>query len=180
MDQCLDEISDYEIIGRWLNYSSNATKNGTPKNRALYPFKREDSERPGYFTNKLSIVRLCRGCELASIPEWGVHAKIAVKCKPQGNTFKGFYIGLVREIRKIGLSVIPAPTKGNPVHAHIVFPYHNVKYQAGMLVSDLIKGRIKADIDDLGRIINKTVRFEDEQLVDAHIPTPCHVRCIYH
>lgn len=50
---CLDDISDYELLGRILNETSQVNKQGDVKTQAFYPKLKRDDEagRESLFTN---------------------------------------------------------------------------------------------------------------------------------
>lgn len=180
---CNDAISNFEFLGRVLNETPQVKRNGEIKEAAMYPRKKEDVERKGKFTNKISMVRLCRG-HAGKDFSWSVHSDIAIRfIKDKSKMlFRGFLVADVAKIRNHGLDVVAAANPSNPYHAHIVISDYDVDYtDAAEMVSEYLPNRIKSRLDRLREsmmppfIINGGQSNEKID-VDTHEPL-CH-RCL--
>jgi len=102
---CNEDISKYELLGRILNETPQINKNGTVKEAAMYPKRREDEDRKGKFTNKISMVRICRGQNPDSF-SWTCHSDIAQHFIRSTNIiFRGFLVAQAAKIIDFGFMI---------------------------------------------------------------------------
>ena len=156
---CNDEISNSELLGRILNETSQINKQGVVKPQALYPKLHVDKEpgRENLITNKLSVLRLCRGHNEGSCT-WEIHKSQAERfVAGSRNVFRGFLVARASMVRNYGLDIVADGHEKNPYHAHIIIPDFNVKYsESSAMVSEFIPDNIRARLDRL-RMQMKTV-----------------------
>lgn len=160
IEVCNDEILDWELLGRILNETSQINKRGLVKDKAMYPKIKYPDREPGretLFSNKLSVVRLCRSYNEGPF-SWEQHIDRAnFFIAKSDNIFRGFLIGKVLIVKTYDLDVVPAGSEKNPYHAHIIIPDFNEKYLSGItMISDVMPDVIRKRLDKL-RIQMKTV-----------------------
>lgn len=142
-------ISNYELVGRNLTETPSISKTGIIKDKVIYPKLKRDSEpgRGDYFTNKLSVTRLCRYCINDEINLEG-HAAIAGGACTASMTFRGYLVCRALQFVKSDYHILPAPTAGNPYHAHVVIGGYNVPYRDDVeLISDVLPKHIAEILD---------------------------------
>lgn len=152
-EPCNVEFSQYELLGRILYESAQINRIGKVKERALYPKLKADEEkgREGFFTNKISVVRICRAQSSYNI-NWDDHVAVARSFVANSNlAFRGFLLSRVKNILHEGLKVEMAASRKNPYHAHIVIPEYNepIRPKDGLVISDVLPGKIKSILDRL-------------------------------
>lgn len=157
---CNDAISNFELLGRILNETSQINRSGQVKDKAMYPklsYPDREVGRETFFSNKLSVVRLCRGYDSAPI-SWEHHVKIAKNFTERtNNVFRGFLIGRVNVVKSFDLEVVADGSEKNPFHAHIIIPDFNVPFTPGpTMISDVMPSEVRERLDRL-RMQMKTV-----------------------
>lgn len=167
-DVCNDDVSNHEVLGRILNETSQINKSGVVKPQIMYPkVTRPDQEsgREKMFSNKLSVVRLCRGHK-DSTYTWQIHEDKAKEFIGRSNNiFRGFMIAKAMTVRDYGLVVVPDGRVQNPYHAHIIIPDFNVDFNEGVtMAADVIPAYIRVRLDRLRMqmrtiILNKGDRY---------------------
>lgn len=149
---CHEKISRFEILGRILNETSQINKSGMVKPQSMYPRLREDNDltRRGFFTNKISMLRLCRGHEDWNFT-WKIHAEQARQSIRGGNNiFRGFLIIKAYTILKYGFDVVEDGHENNPNHAHIIIPDYNVTFIEGVsMIAEVLPAAIRSRLDRL-------------------------------
>lgn len=172
---CNDAISAFELLGRILYETPQISKNGNVRQGALYPRIREDEERPGKFTNKVSFVRICRGHNRDF--SWDVHVYNAERfIKKTKMSFKGFLIARVSKIRNFGFDVQVAATPNNPYHVHMVIPDYDIDFNPNVqMISDILPNKIKVRLDRLRESALPPVLISRNS--DKYSQPPCE-RCI--
>lgn len=172
---CNEKISDIEIFGRITNYTSQVKNDGSLRSSCMYPRKNQDKDNPGYFTNKISVVRLCRGHN--DIFTWDRHVKIAESFLHGKNKFKGFIIARVSLIRDCGFDVECAASKENPYHAHILIPDYHEPFRDVETISEVLSQKIRLRIDRLRESMRR-VEFDSTSMIStdyADLCAVCHV-----
>lgn len=150
---CNDDISDLELLGRILNETSQINRRGEVKNKAMYPkFKYPDQEprRENFFSNKLSVVRLCRGHNKGA-NSWEIHrAKAESFLDRSDNVFRGFLIARASMVKYYGLWIVQDGNEKNPFHAHIVIPDYDVEFTENVsMATEVLPAPIKIKLDRL-------------------------------
>lgn len=164
---CNDAISGYELLGRNLTETSNITKAGEIRDKAIYPrINRDDTERPGFFSNKISVVRLCRGLARGEI-DLATHAAIAASFLTSSQNFRGFLTCRADYIKSLGLDLLPAASLKNPYHAHIEIPGFKEKFRSVEMISDVLPQTWIDILDELRNrmkvmIINPSPKYPPE------------------
>lgn len=150
-------ISNHELLGRNVTFpmSYNVKKNRIKAGR-FYPFKKEDRENPGFFTNKISLVRLCKALGEEGIPEWREHINIVVKLNDNKLTqngdrpqLRGILVVRVDDFTPEKFDVVPAASKDNPYHLHIIIKDYAVPFRPVSSVGEVIPEDIRYQLDML-------------------------------
>lgn len=156
---CNDSISSWELLGRTLSETSQINKQGVVKPKAMYPKLHQDKEkgRENLFSNKLSVMRLCRGHN-DGLFSWHIH-----KTRAEGfvtgtdNIFRGFLLERASTIIGYDLEIVEDGHEKNPYHAHIIIPDFNVRFSNDFsMIADVIPASIRGRLDRL-RMHMKTV-----------------------
>lgn len=149
---CHEKISRFEILGRIINETSQINKSGEVKPQSMYPRLREDNDptRRGFFTNKISMLRLCRGQGNRNFT-WEIHAEQAIHSLRGGNNvFRGFLITTASTILGYGFEVVEDGHENNPYHAHIIIPDYNATYREGVsMISEILPAAVRSRLDRL-------------------------------
>lgn len=178
---CNSPLSPFEMVGRNLAETPTINKQGVVKDKVIYPKLAKDKEpgREHLFTNKLSVVRLCRGNHDRCYP-WEEHLDIwklgqekreqAKKAtKKNSIVLKGFLACNVTLIRQLGYDIVPDGSESNPYHAHIIIPDYNVPFfEDAEMISDVLPEEVKSKLDRLRGFMSKYIinPWEDDR-------TPC-------
>ncbi len=150
---CNDEISGWELLGRILNETSQINKSGRVKDKAMYPklsYPDREVGRETLFSNKLSVVRLCRSYDDRPI-SWEHHVTIAKGFTARtDNVFRGFLIGRGITVKSYGFEIVADGSEKNPFHAHIIIPDFNVPFKpAPTMISEVMPPEIRERLDRL-------------------------------
>ncbi len=164
---CDEAISNFELLGRILNETSQINKQGNVKPQAFYPKLHADTEpgREHLLTNKLSVLRLCRGHN-DGVFSWQIHKDQAEKfVAASRNVFRGFMIANAGTVKNYGFDVVPDGHEKNPYHAHIIIPDFNVEFIPEIsIISEVLPAEIRDRLDRLRRqmktvILNRGDRY---------------------
>lgn len=178
---CLDDVSDYELLGRILNETSQINKRGEVKAQAFYPKVKRDDEsgRESLFTNKISVLRLCRGHNDWRCT-WDIHKiKAESFVKNSRNIFRGFIVTNALTVRNFHLEVVQDGHNSNPNHAHIIIPDYHEKYREDItMISEIIPNAIRERLDRLRIsmkkiILNRGERYPDNLNYASHSDSIC-------
>lgn len=157
---CNEDVSNHEVLGRILYETSHINKRGVVKSQSMYPkVTRPDQElgRENMFSNKLSVVRLCRGHKDMTYT-WQIHRdKAEWFIRRSNNIFRGFMIARAMTVRANGLIIVPDGSEGNPYHAHIIIPDFNENFIEGVtMAAEVIPAPVRTRLDRL-RMRMKTI-----------------------
>lgn len=144
---CNDPHSDFEFLGRILKAPANFKKNGILKKTCLYPKNKPDDKDCRYFTNKISVVRICRGHRDKF--SWTNHSDLALANTGKNSVFKGFLAGRVALIRQFGFMLEEAATSRNPYHSHIVISQYKIPFREVELLSEVLPDDVIAQLNAL-------------------------------
>lgn len=167
-----DPISDFELLGRGYYCTSQIKKNGEIRTTAFYPGNKEDEKRKGYFTNKISMCRICRDVAEGNEHQWTNAIKFARNYERKGRIFKGFAIASAQFLKNEGLDVEPAASDQNPFHMHLVIPGYEQPYRKVESVSELLTEDLRPRLEDLRHKI-PFLPVEKDQTAPSKYPTPC-------
>lgn len=163
-------VNDMELLGRSYYFYSEIDKKGKVRQRAFFPYNREDKDRPGFFTNKISVSRLCMA-QVNGMPDWMPNVECALKYK--GNRdFKGYGVARASFFRANGLDVVPAASDQNPFHAHIVLVDYNEPFHEVKDILDNLSQSSRMLLDRCRRLCLK-VDFEEDKLMTPNASCPC-------
>lgn len=181
---CNDKILDWELLGRVLNESSQINKRGLVKDKAMYPKISYPDREPGrekFFSNKLSVVRLCRSYNDEAF-SWKQHVDRAKGFIARtDNVFRGFLIGKVHIVKTYGLDIVADGNEKNPYHAHIIIPDFNENYVRGItMISDVMPDEIRERLDRLRKqmttvILNRGEKYPSSLNYASPSETICNV-----
>lgn len=127
-EQCNDPLHPIERIGRNIT-KPKSFSHGKLRLQMFYPYRKEDDYRKGLYTNKISVVRLCRCLtEDKTTIDFDTHSNIAQSFLREGNEFKGYLILSLQEIMEIAGDKIEfevASSARNPFHCHLIIKDYN-------------------------------------------------------
>jgi len=170
---CNDSISSWELLGRTLSETSQINKQGVVKAKAMYPKLHADKEpgRENLFSNKLSVMRLCRGHN-DGVFSWNIHKNQAESfVSGTDNIFRGFLMERASTIMGYDLEIVEDGHEKNPYHAHIIIPDFNVRYTDDFtMIADVIPAPIRERLDRL-RMRMKTVILNKGERYQAQLTT---------
>lgn len=161
------------------------------KARAFYPQKHEDKDpaRKGYFTNKISMFRVCRGDIESGTNRWEHSIESArqfnylekdsqgnIKTDSEGNPIfkrelKGFGVERAHFFIEKGFGVEPNASVTNPLHMHLIIPNYNEPIRDVSSYSELIPQEQRTMLEDLRHEV-KEVMFP-KSILPQEYPTPC-------
>lgn len=166
-----DPISDFEVLGRGYYCTSQINKSGEIRTCAFYPQNKEDDIRKGFFTNKISMFRLCRDVKDNNNHQWTNTVKSArIFERPKNRIFKGFGVALAYFFRNHGFLFESAASDKNPFHMHLVIPDYNEPFRKVSSVSELLTEDLRSRLEDLRHQVS-FISIERDTSVD--FPTPC-------
>lgn len=174
---CNEPVSDFELLGRSLVETPSITNKGKIREEALYPYLRKDEEpgREHLFTNKISVVRLCRGQQETF--KWTGHVECTKSFlqKYKSMTFRGFLLAKAYDFRKYGLVVKADASPVNPYHAHIILPDYDVTYREkdenlskSEMFSNILPFEVKSALDRIRRESLKVIIDFTQKMRDAN------------
>ncbi len=170
---CNKPLGPFEWLGRNLVETPTINKQGVVKDKVVYPKMKADEEpgRTHLFTNKLSVVRICRGSHESGFP-WEEHQRIwASMNKSATMKLKGFMACSVSMVESSGYNVVPAASDKNPYHAHIIIPNYDIPYFEGArMISDILPDEVKKNLDRLRGVMTRFIIDPKEQRVN-----PCDI-----
>ncbi len=149
---CNDPHSDFEFLGRILKAPANFKKNGVLKKTCLYPKNKPDDKDSRYFTNKISVVRICRGHRDKF--SWANHSDLALANTGKKSVFKGFLTGRAGLIRQYGFLLEEAASINNPYHSHIVIPQYKIPFRDVELITEVLPEDIITKLNALQERLN--------------------------
>ena len=167
-----EPLSDFELLGRGLYCTSQMSKSGAVRQSAFYPLNKEDQTRPGFFTNKLSMFRLCRDIKDDGTHPWTGVVDSARQFNFPKRVFRGLGVGTVRFFKEHGFYVEPAASAENPYHMHLVMPWHDEPFRKVSSVAEVISEARRSDMEDLRHEVY-TILINDGEIAPDDYPTPC-------
>lgn len=180
---CMDnsEISQYELLGRNITFPVSFNKNGNKvKARRFYPYNREDEDNHGFFTNKISLARLCK-FTVDEMPSWKKHIEVAEKFNKKGTAhggvvkfIKGFLVVRACDFDNQSFSIVAAANKENPFHMHVVINGYRVPFSPVESVGEILPEDVRYQLDMLQKKA-LFVEVDSESSVAVKYPSPCSV-----
>lgn len=186
-------ISLFELLGRNVTYpvSYNVKKNIIKPGR-FYPFNRPDKEHPEFFTNKISMVRLCKCPDDGGDAGWTTHVVVAEKYNEKRRRQKkdmsdksdsdsprltGFYVVRSLHFRDDLFSLTPAPNPENPFHMHAEIRNYRETFREVKSVGELLPDEVRYHLDMLQRkAFLAEVDIELQNVTNASSPCSiCHL-----
>lgn len=172
-------ISRIELLGRNITFPVSFNKREIIKAGRFYPYNREDVKNSGFFTNKISMVRLCKACDENGIPEWKDHIARVVKGYENKSTTKGENYQLraflvVRADDFLGdmFDLIPDASSGNPYHMHAVIRDYVVPFRKVSSVGEVIPDEMRYQLDMLQKKAFMA-NVNEQKLTVSNADSPC-------
>lgn len=147
----------------------------------FYPYNREDTNNPGFFTNKISMVHLCKAHDDNGFPEWKDHIERVTKGYRNRTTqdgenyqLKGFLVVRANDFVNDMFDLLPDASQGNPYHMHAVICDYVVPFKKVNSVGDVISDEIRYQLDLLQRKAF-LADVDVQKLSVSNAETPCDV-----
>ena len=168
-----DPVSDFELLGRGYYCTSQINKSGEIRISAFYPQNKEDDLRKGFFTNNISMFRLCHDVMDGYEHQWSRTIKFARNFeRPQTRVFKGFGVAHASFFKEEGFLFETAATDKNPYHVHLLIPDYNEPFRKVTSISELLTEELRSNLEDLRHKVS-FIPIEEKQDTSSLYPTPC-------